>query len=56
MSRSSICTDACCSCLTNSLTFQATADAWLERVHGDAVFNKTFAPFIALLPQPGEVW
>lgn len=34
---------------------QATADAWLERLHGDATFNATFGPFIALLPQPGEV-
>ncbi len=34
---------------------QATADAWLQRVHGDGAFNGSFAAFLAVLPQLGEV-
>jgi hypothetical protein len=40
---------------TQSRAPQATADAWLDRLHGGPAFNATFGAFVALLPQPGEV-
>lgn len=40
---------------TRFLLPQATADAWLQRVHGDGAFNGSFAAFLAVLPRLGEV-